>query len=78
MTSIIQQFILLARSHRNRDADDYKLARTSAIFKGVAVLVLLSLAIAFTIMLWTVRKGNTRGYDTAGKLYSSSLYVSFR
>ena len=71
---LAQQFALLARSHRNRDPDDYKLARISAILKGVAVLVLVSLAIAFTTVLWRVQKGSTRGYDIAGESISYSLW----
>ena len=66
-----KQFALLAHSHRNREPDDFKLARRSAIFKGVAVLVLVSLSIAFTIMLWRGQAGGTRGHDIAGK---SNLY----
>ena len=72
-----QQFTLLARSHSSRLPDDYKLARTSAIFKGLAVLVLISLGIVFTVKLSKVRKGDTPGYDVVGKLTFCSLCFAF-
>jgi hypothetical protein len=73
LTTPPEQFALLAHSHRNRDPGDYKLARTSAIFKGVAVLILLSLSLVFTIMLSRVEQGNTRSYNTPGESSSYSL-----